>query len=154
MDAVTTRFRANQQQDTARPPSGCRSQFLGGDQAHAHGVDQGILGVGLVKVNFAGHVGHADAVAVPGNALNHASEEMAVVSRVQGSETQRVQQGDGPCPHGQNVAHNAAHPGSRALEGLNSRWVVVGLDLEHNGESVADINGAGVFRSGPGQDPG
>ncbi len=61
------------------------------------------------------------------------------------AEAQGVQQGDGPRAHGEDVAHDAADAGRRALIGLDVAGVVVALHLEDAGLAVADVDDAGVL---------
>ena len=58
---------------------------------------------------------------------------------------QRVEAGDRPRAHGEDVAQDAADPGRRALIGLDVARVVVALHLEHDGEPVADVDHAGIL---------
>ena len=64
------------------------------------------------------------------------------------TEAQRVQAGDGPRAHREDVAHDAADAGSRPLVRLDEARVVVRLHLEDGGEAVADVDDAGVL-AGP-----
>ena len=64
------------------------------------------------------------------------------------TEAQRVEQGDRPRAHREDVADDAADAGRRALVRLDERRMVVRLDLEHRREAVADVDGAGVL-AGP-----
>ena len=66
-------------------------------------------------------------------------------------EAQRVEQGDRPRAHGEDVAHDAADAGRRALVRLDRRGVVVRLDLEHGAVAAADIDRAGVLAAALGQ---
>ena len=61
------------------------------------------------------------------------------------AERQRVEAGDRPRAHGEDVAQNAADAGRRALIGLDIARVVVALHLEDAGEPVADVDDAGVL---------
>ena len=61
------------------------------------------------------------------------------------AEEQRVHHGDRPGAHGEDVAEDAAHPGGRALVGLDGRRVVVGLDADGHGDAVADVDDPGVL---------
>ncbi len=61
------------------------------------------------------------------------------------TEPERVQQRDGPGPHGEHVAHDAADAGCRALIRFDVGGVVVALHLEDAGLAVADVDDAGVF---------
>ena len=61
------------------------------------------------------------------------------------AEAQGVQQRDRPRAHGEDVAHDAADAGRRALVGLDVGGVVVALHLEDAGLAVADVDDAGVL---------
>jgi hypothetical protein len=56
--------------------------------------------------------------------------------------------------HGEDVAHDAADAGGGALERLDRARVVVRLDLERDGEAVADVDDAGVFLARADEDLG
>ena len=154
MDAIAPGVRADQQQDAAGGVGGRRSQLVNGNQTHAHCVDQRVLGVGFVEADFAADIRDADAVAVPGNALDHAPEQVAVAGVGRRAEAQGVEEGNGPGAHSQDVPDDAADAGGRPLQRLYRRGVVMGFDLEHHGQPVANIYRSGVFRSGLGQDAG
>src|ERR1700761_5312973 len=98
---------------------------------------------------LAADVGQAQAVAVEGDAADHAGQHPAGVGGVGRAEPQRVHDRHRPGPHGQDVADDAADPGGRALMGLHVGRVVVGLDLERDRVTVADVDHPGV-----GPDPG
>jgi len=61
------------------------------------------------------------------------------------AKAQAVQQRYRPCPHGKHVAHDAAHPGSRALIGLDGRGVVMALNLKNYCLPIANVYYASVF---------
>src|SRR4029077_3562422 len=61
------------------------------------------------------------------------------------AEPQRVEAGDRPRPHGEDIAQNAADAGGGALVGLDVARVVVALHLEHRDQPVADVDDAGVL---------
>ena len=61
------------------------------------------------------------------------------------AEAQRIQVGDGPRAHREDVAHDAADAGRRALERLDVGGVVVALHLEDDGIAVAEVDDAGVL---------
>ena len=61
------------------------------------------------------------------------------------AEAQRVEAGDRPRAHGEDVAQDAADARRRALVGLDERRVVVRLHLEDDREAVADVDDAGVL---------
>ena len=61
------------------------------------------------------------------------------------SEAQGVDRANRPGAHREDVAHDAAHAGGRALKRLDCARMVVRLYLERDGQAVADVNDAGVF---------
>ena len=79
----------------------------------------------------------AEAVAVAADAGDDAVEQVPVARcdsgcrvRLQRAEAQRIEQGDRPRAHREDVAHDAADAGRRALVRLDRRRVVVRFDLE------------------------
>ena len=73
---------------------------------------------------------------------------MAVAALLERAEAQRVQDGDRSGAHRKDVPKDAAHAGRRPLVGLNRRRVIVGFDLEHHRQPIADVDRAGVL-AGP-----
>ena len=98
-----------------------------------------------MEVGLAADGRHADAVAVAADAGDHAGHQPPGLGVVGLAEAQRVQQRDRPRAHGEDVAHDAADAGRRALVGLDVGGVVVALHLEDAGLAVADIDHAGVL---------
>src|SRR5260370_30516081 len=94
-------------------------------------VEAGVVGVALVEIDRAAKGGGAEGVPVAADAGDDAVEVMA--RTWQWAEAQRVEQGDGPCSHRDDVADDAADPGRRALVGLDGGGMVVRFDLEHRG---------------------
>ena len=158
MNPIPPGIGAHQEQDAAGLAGGSGGQFIGGYQADAHSVYQGIMRIGLVKVYLAGHIGNADAVAVPGDTLHHTAKQVAVVSRIlrriQGAKAEGVEQGDGAGAHGEDVADDAADSGGRPLQRLHCRRMVMGLYLEYHRQAVANVHRPGVFGPRLGQYPG
>ena len=72
-------------------------------------------------------------------------DQVARLRMLRIAERQRVEAGDRPRAHGEDVAQNAADAGRGALIGLDVARVVVALHLEHDGEPVADIDDAGIL---------
>ena len=101
--------------------------------------------VGLLEVDLAADVGHADRVAVVADPAHGAVEQVARADRVELAEAQAVEDRDRPRADREDVAEDAADPGRRSLEGLDRARVVVGLDLEGDRVAVADVDGAGVL---------
>ena len=113
--------------------------------AEAEDVDQRVAVVRLVEGDLAADRRDADAVAVAADAGDHAFEDAPVERHVRRPEPQRVEQRHGPRAHREDVADDAADAGGRALIRLDERRVVVRFDLEHGGQPVADVDGAGVL---------
>ena len=64
---------------------------------------------------------------------------------VRRAEPEPVEQRDRPGAHRDDVAEDPADAGRGALERLDRGRVVVRLDLERDGEAVADVDHAGVL---------
>ena len=98
-----------------------------------------------MEIALAAHRRNADAIAVAPDAGDHACDEMARLRVLGCSEAERVQVGDRPRAHGEDIAQDAAHAGRSPLIGLDEGRVVVALDLEDHRLAVADDDDAGVL---------
>jgi hypothetical protein len=98
-----------------------------------------------VEIGLAGDRGHAHAVAVAGDARDHAFDQALGLRMAGVAEAQGVQQSDRPRAHREDVAHDAAHARRRALVGLDVGRVVVALHLEDDCLAVVDVDDAGVL---------
>src|SRR6202012_5940214 len=94
---------------------------------------------------FPPDVRQAQAVAVEGDAADNARQHPASVSRISGAEAQRVHHAHRSCAHRQDVADDAADTGRRALERLDVRGVIVGLNLECDRVALTDVDDASVL---------
>ena len=144
-DAVAAGAVADEHQAVADALRSARQDALLGHDSHAHGVDQAGVLVAVVKLHLTANVGDADAVAVVANAIDRAAKQKSRTLAGEGPEPQGVEQRDGLGAHGDDVAHNAAHAGGGALKGLHGARVVVALNLEHNRQTVANVNRAGIL---------
>jgi hypothetical protein len=88
---------------------------------------------------------HAERVAVAADAGDDPGHEMAGLRMGGVAERQRVETGDRPRPHGEDVAQDSADAGRGALIGLDVARVVVALHLEDACEPVADVDHAGIL---------
>ena len=61
---------------------------------------------------------------------------------------QRVHRTDRPRAHREDVTNDTADAGGRALKRLDRARMIVRLDLERDGDAVADVNDAGVLLAG------
>src|ERR1019366_7745224 len=151
--------------------------LLVAQHAEAKGVNQRIALVRLVEIDLTRNGRNAEAIAVMRDARDHAAEEATVIgnrccvlrvaSRVawrwrlfarpwtvfgDRAAAQGVDRADRPGAHREDVADDAADPGRRALKRLNRARVIVRLDLERNGQAVADVDDTGVLLAGADQD--
>ena len=119
------------------------------EHAEREHVHQRVAVVAGLEHAFAAHRGDAKTVAVMRDAADHTFQNAPVAVRLgrigNWSEANRVQHGDRPCAHGEDVAQNAADAGGCSLKWLDEAGVVVRFDLEGDGVAVAYINDPGVF---------
>src|SRR5439155_24753480 len=83
---------------------------------------------------------HSDRVSVRADPGHRTLELPAGVA-----EAQTVEDRDRARAHGNDVPEDPADSGRRALEGLDRRGLVVGLDLERHRLALAEIDHAGVL---------
>ena len=118
------------------------------DDPEAEHVDERIAGVRVVERDLAADGRDADAVAVAGDAGDHAFDDAPVaraVGTVERAEAKRIHQRDRPRAHREDVADDAAHAGRGTLVRLDERRVIVRFDLEDSRQPVADVDGARVL---------
>jgi hypothetical protein len=139
-DAVAPGRRSEEDDGRAGDSSAGVCHPAGRDKADAHRVDEAIVAVGAVEDRVPADGRYADAIAVVPDPLDRAVE---VPVRL--AEPEAVQDGDRPRPHCDDVAEDPADAGRRALERLDSRRVVVALDLEYDRLAFAEIDDAGVL---------
>ncbi len=144
-DAVAAGAGAEEDHEVALTRGAGQVDVLVAHGAHAEGVHQGVALVHRVEDDLAADVGQAQAVAVAADAGHHAGDDAGGVGVVERPEAQRVHDGDGTGAHGEDVAHDAADAGGRALVGLHEARVVVALDLEGHRPAAADVDDAGVL---------
>ena len=88
-----------------------------------------------------------------GDAGDHPLHQADVAGIVEGTEPQRIEQGDRPGAHGEDVPQDAADARGSPLKRLDRRGVVVAFDLEGQPLPLAQIDHTGVF-TGADQDAG
>ena len=145
VDAVASGARANRDDRIAHALGLRADQLFLAHHADAHRVDERIALVRVVEHDFTGDGRHADAVAVVADALHDAGDELPHARVIECAETQGVEQRDGARAHREHVAQDSTDARRGALVWLDGRRVVVRLDLERDGESVADGNDARVL---------
>ena len=145
VNAVAPGFRAEIDDRHADARRGGIKNLVRLGDADRHGVDQAIAVIAAVEAHLAADRRHAKRIAVAADAGDHAADEVAGLRIVWIAEGERVEAGNRPRAHGENVAQNAADAGRRALIGLDVTRVVVALHLEHDREPVADVDDAGIL---------
>ena len=145
MDAVASRLGSDVEDGVADAFRARPEDPVRGHQPDRHGVDERVARVLGGEADLAAQVRHAEAVAVPRDSRDHALEKVSRLGIVRRREPQRVQDGNGPRAHGEDVAQDAAHAGGGALEGLDKRGVVVALDLEGQREPASQVHDTGVL---------
>ena len=151
MDTVPTGLGTDHHQGIALAFGDGGDDAVALDQPHGHGIDQGIAGIGLIEIHFAGYGGDAEGVTVVANPAHDAVNQIANPGIFGISESKGVERRDGSGAHGENITKDTADTGGRSLIGLDGRGVIMRLDFEDHGQAVADINRAGVFLTGLGQ---
>ncbi len=119
--------------------------LVGPRDADGHRIDQNVAVIARMEIALAADRRHPHAVAVAADAGDDAGDEMPRFGMIRGTEAQRVQIGDRPRAHGEDVAQNAADAGRGTLIGLDERRMVVQLHLEDGGLPIADIDHAGIL---------
>jgi hypothetical protein len=145
VDPVPPGRRPDDQDDIARVAGPRAGQLVLSGEAHAHRVDQRVLGVARVEEELTADGGDPDTVAVVGDAGHDAVEQVAVAVAIERSEAERVEDGDRAGAHREDVAQDPAHAGRRALERLDGAGMVVRFHLQHDQQAVADVDRAGVL---------
>ena len=113
--------------------------------AYAKRVDQGVALVDAIKNGFATDVWQAQAVAIERDTADHAVDNASGVWVLNGSEAKLIHYRDWTRAHGQDIADDTADAGRSTLKWLDVTGVVVALDLEGHGPSLANINNSSVF---------
>jgi hypothetical protein len=144
-DAVAAGLGAEQHDDVADAAGGRQLDAVDRHHAEAERVDQRVALVARVEDDLAADVGQPQAVPVAADAGDDARQHALGVRVVGVAEAQRVHDQDRPGAHREDVAHDAADAGGRALVGLDVARVVVRLDLEGDRQALADVDDAGVL---------
>jgi hypothetical protein len=136
------------------PVAAPRRDFVRAQRAEAKDVHQRIAVVGGVEINLAADGRHADAIAVMRDAATTPESRRRLAAafglpgRMSPKRSELISE-HGPRAHGEDVAHNAADAGGRALERLDRARVIVRFHLERDAPAVADVDDAGVFLAAP-----
>ena len=144
-DAVATGLRAQQHDDVADAARGRQLDPVPGQHAEAQRVDERVALVARVEDDLTADVGQSQAVPVAADAGDDAGQHARGVGVVGVAEAQRVHDEHRTRAHREDVAHDAADAGRGALVRLDVARVVVRLDLERDGQALADVDDAGVL---------
>ena len=98
-----------------------------------------------MEIHLAAHRRHTHAIPITANAAHHTINDALHARRIRRAKTQRIQIGNRPRPHGEDITQNAAHTCRRAIIGFDVRWVVVAFHFENRGQAFTDINHAGIL---------
>ena len=128
MDAIAAGLGADVVDGVADARRVALDERIGLRDSEAEDVDQRIARIRVVERDLAADRRDADAVAVAGDAGDHAFDDAAVaraVGTLERTEAQRVHQRDRPRAHREDVADDAADAGGGALVRLDERRVIV-----------------------------
>ena len=118
-NSVAARARAEQHHLVAHASGGGQVNVLVLHDANAQRVHERIALVTRVKDRAAANIRQAERVAVAAHAGDHAVHHARGVGMRDLAKAQLVHDGNGPCAHRQDVAHDAANARGRALVRLH-----------------------------------
>ena len=144
-DPVAPGGRAVQDHEVAGPRRRGSHDRVLADQPDRHDVDQRVALVRRVEDELAADRRDADAVAVAADAAHDPVDEVPRSGIRRVAEAERIEDGDRPGAHREDVAQDAADAGRRALVRLHRGRMVVRFDLERDRPAVADPHHAGVL---------
>src|SRR5271157_5539262 len=154
VDAIPASLRANVNDGIPFARGFGVEDLVAAHQSQREGGHQRISRVATFELHLAADVGDAEAVSVRGDATDHTFEHRVVLVqsslieaglRRDRTEAQGVHDRERTRAHGEDVAQNAANAGRGSLERLDERRMIVRLDLEGAGPSIADVNDARVL---------
>src|SRR2546430_1174358 len=125
VDPITPGIGTDEEDDVTGSVGAGAAQALVANQANTHGVDDRIVAGALIEVHLAANGWTTEAIAVAPDAGADPLKQVAAASRIEWTETERIEDGDRPSAHGEDVAKDSANPGSRPLVGLDGRGMIV-----------------------------
>src|SRR5882724_3349187 len=101
--------------------------------------------VGFVEIDFTAYRRYANAIPVVGDSGNHTRKQTSIVSGLQRipmdrTESQRIQEQDGPRAHSEDIANDSAHTRCSTLEWLDRARMIVAFHFKGNSPVVANID--------------
>ena len=122
------------------------------ERSQTENIHQWIPFVGGIQNQLSAHRRHADTVSVMGNALDHALDQRTgsfprFAFRLWPAKSQRVHEGHRTCTHREDITQNSAYPSGGSLKRLHRARMIVGLDLESQGQTIPRIHHARILFS-------
>src|SRR5262245_58636400 len=145
MNPISSGFSSNINDWIADSMRAAIKDFVFFEDSKSEGIDQWVLGIAIGKDDFTADGWDPKTVSVECNSADHALDDVPVLRTAQRSESKAVHCGYRPRSHRENIAQDAADARGRPLERFDVGRVVVRLDLERDGQTVADIDDAGIF---------
>ena len=149
MDTVAAGFRADVDDRITDAGSRSEEDLIFGEDTQGECVDEIVSVVARLEDALAADGRHTKTVAVVRDAADDSADDVAIAVAgfgvIERPEAERIHHGQRARAHRENVAKDAAYACRRALEGLDKARVIVGLDLERGGVSVADVDDPGVL---------
>ena len=154
MNPVAAGLRSHINHGIARTFGLRKAQVLLARNSERQCVHERVLRVARFKRDFTADRWHAKTIPVAADSTNHPVQNPPVprgflfacrARSVDLAKTQRIEHGDGPRTHGEDVAQNPADSGGRPLKWFHVARMVVRFDLERRHEPVAEIHDTGVF---------
>ncbi len=119
--------------------------LVGIGEAYRHRVDEDVAVIAGVETHLPAHRRHAEGIAIAADTRDYAGDQMPRLGMLGRAKGERIETGDRPRAHGEDVAQDAADAGGRALIGLDVARVVVALHLEDHRLAIADVDDAGIL---------
>jgi len=145
MNTVTSCFGANIDDRIAHALGPSKKELIFFSQTNAANIDQGILRVAGMKINFAANRRHTKSIAIAGNTTHHTFSHRPVLWLIERTEAQRIEDSYRPGSHGENIPQNSTHTGGCTLIGLDIRRMIMRLNLKNDGQPIADVHHASIF---------
>src|SRR5262249_30234009 len=144
VDAVAPRRGADEEEDVARLARTRPRHFIVRRDADTHGIHERAAAIRWVDIDVTADGRDAERVAVPADARDDATEEVAVAWLIEWAEAECIENRDGTRAHRENVAHDAADTCRRPLIRLDRARMIVGFHLQGEREAVPDIHDARI----------
>src|SRR5207244_584980 len=102
------------------------------DDSNSHRIDDGIIIVTIVKIDFSGHGRYSEAIAIISDSPDDAFQKVFRPGVIRIPEAQRIQRCDRPCSHCKNITHDPADSCGRPLVWFDCGRMIMTLDLKRH----------------------